>query len=204
MQPLPETVDIVISPPIQPRSAIATRCGPLLDRSTPWRRRLVTLQGWRGRDVDCVLASGIAPRLAPATCAVGAVVAVITTSAPVLVGLSASAVVGAMTGRHPVERVHARWARRHGRVGLPRARAGRRFACAVAAVWTAAMAVADATGHEIVSTVLGVILAVLATTFTCTGLCVPSTIFTALFGAERASAAALLTSRRRDPQGSAR
>lgn len=182
------------TPPIPPtasRCGPPNRWGPLTDRSLPWRHRLAALQGWRGDDIDCVLRAGPAIRLAPAVCATGTLVVVTTRSPELVAALAASAVVGAATGRHPVESLHRVWAVRRGRPALPRARAGRRFACALAGTWLVTVAAADAAGHRWWATGLGLGLAAAAAVFTTTGLCLPSLLLTALAGAERATGATL-------------
>ena len=167
------------------------RWGPLTDPSQCWPRRLVALQGWRGDDIDRVLQAGPAVRLAPALCATGSLAVVVTRSPVLTAALAATAAIGAVTGRHPVESVHRVWAVRRGRPVLPRARAGRRFACALAGTWLATVGAADATGHRWWATGLGLGLSAAAAVFTTTGVCLPSLLLTALAGAERATAPTL-------------
>lgn len=191
MSPSTSTPTSISTPPTSPRRRRPSRWGPLADRSLPWRHRLAALQGWRGDDIDCVLRAGPAVRLAPAVCATGSL-AVVATRSPVLVAaLAASAAVGAATGRHPVESLHRAWAVRRGRPVLPRARAGRRFACALAGTWLVTVGAADAAGHRWWATGLGLALAAAAAVFTFTGLCLPSLLLTAVAGTERATAATL-------------
>jgi len=169
----------------------ATRWGPLTECGLPWSHRLVALQGWRGDEIDRVLQAGPAVRFAPALCASGAV-AVVLTGSPVLVtALAASAAVGAASGRHPIEWAHLAWAERRGRAGLPPARAGRRFACALAGTWLATVGAAQAAGRGHLAAGLGLSLAAAAAVFTVTGLCLPSLLLTAVAGAERATGATL-------------
>ncbi len=167
------------------------RWGPLTDSSLCWPRRLIALQGWRGDDIDRVLRAGPAVRFAPAMCAAGSLAVVATRSRVLVAALAAAAAVGAVTGRHPIESLHRAWAVRRGRPALPRARAGRRFACALAGTWLVTVGVADATGHRWWATGLSLALSAAATVFTTTGVCLPSLLLTAVGGADRATAPTL-------------
>ena len=160
------------------------RFGELLDTSIDARRRLLMLQGWRGAELEQALTARPADRLAPAFCMTGAAVGGLLGSPALLTGLGATGVVGAVTGRHPVERIHA-WLVPDKR--LPPARAGRRFACALAAAWTAAAVTAHVVGRPRLSRGLALSLSAAAGVYTSAGFCLPSTVLTAALGTERAT-----------------
>lgn len=161
---------------------------------SPLERR-TRLQGWRGDDARQADAAAVAQRLAPAACAIGAFAGVALRSPLVLGVFAASALVGAVAANHPFESLYNALAARRGRPTLPANRAAKRLGCAIGLVFLGGAAVAYAVGAEPVGLVLGVILGLTATFVAVTGWCVPSMLFTVLWGAERACERDLVSAR---------
>ncbi len=99
-------------------------------------------------------------------------------SAAVLGVLVPFAVGGVIGTRHPFDVLYELGIRpRLGTPSIPRYRAPRRFACAVAAVWLTATAIAFHVGAAALGYVLGAALVVAAGVPTFTGFCIPSWIY---------------------------
>jgi hypothetical protein len=168
--------------------AVQGRFAPVRAAGPSRRERLLALQGWRGDGLSQACSAAPADRLAPAFCMVSGIAVGLTQSIPLALAVAATAVVGAATGRHPIESLHQLVVRAtcRGRVAPP-GTAARRFTCALAATWLVAISVAfalDATGLGVG---LSFALAAVAAVYTTLGFCIPATVFTALFGAERAT-----------------
>ena len=167
---------------------IERRFGPVRSAGSTRKERLLALQGWRGEGLDLACSAAPADRLAPAFCMLGGLAVALTQSIPLALVLAATAVVGAVTGRHPVESLHQLVVRAAGRGHVaPLGSAARRFTCAVAATWLLVIVGAlalDATGLGVG---LSFTLAAVAAVYTTLGFCIPATVFTLLFGAERAT-----------------
>lgn len=158
----------------------------LLRRSAqPWPERLALLQGWRGPDVACAAAARGAQRIGPATCAVGATLGAVTRSPLLLGAVAATAVAGTVAPNHPFERVW-NWVARDRQ--LPANRAAKRLGCVIGALLLGGGALAYAVGAATLGLVLALVLAVTAAFVAITGICIPSMIFTAVWGSDRASA----------------
>ena len=158
------------------------------DRSLTWGQRRTRLQGWRGADAACADATPLAQRIGPAGCAAGATLGVVLESPAVLAVFAATALIGALAPHHPFEAAYNRWARQRGRQPLPANRAAKRLGCAIGVVFLGGAAVAYALGAGTVGGVASLVLAGTATFVAVTGICVPSMIFTVLWGAERGAA----------------
>lgn len=167
----------------------------LSDRSLTWTRRRSLLQGWRGEEAACADAAPAAQRIAPAVCALGAGIGLVLGSPAVLGLFAATAVVGAFAPNHPVEMAYNRMARARGRATLPANRAAKRLGCAIGTVFLGGAAVAYALGAPAVGAVLAAVLGVTAAFVAVTGICVPSIIFTVVWGVDRATGRHLLRGR---------
>jgi hypothetical protein len=155
------------------------------DPSLTWAERRTRLQGWRGDEAECADRAPVAQRVGPAGCAVGAGIGVAFESPPVLAAVAATAVVGALAANHPFEVVYNWWARRRGGVALPPNRAAKRLGCAMGVVFLGGSALSYAVGASTAGFVLGAVLGGTAAFVAATGICVPSAIFTVLWGVDR-------------------
>jgi hypothetical protein len=169
----------------------------LSDRSLPRARRLTLLQGWTGDDADRAETAAGAQRIAPAVCAAGATLGVITGSWPLLAFFAATAAVGRVAANHPFETLYNHLAARSGRPQLPANRAAKRMGCAMGAVFLGGAAVAFAAGATTWGVVLAGLLAAVAAFVAATGICVPSIMFRLQFGHHRAEAACFSEALRR-------
>ena len=169
------------------------------DTSLTWTERRTRLQGWRGPDADRADAAPVAQRLAPAICAIGALAGAVTGSPLVLGTFAATAVAGAIAPNHLFESLYNRWASGRGRSTLPPNRAAKRLGCAIGAAFLGSATIAYALGASTVGLVLALVLGTIAAFVAVTGICVPSILFTLLWGAERGSAASLVAAARCAP-----
>ena len=167
----------------------------LRDPAATWTERRTRLQGWRGDDASRADAAVAAQRLAPAACAIGSFAGIALESPLVLGSFAATAVIGAFARNHPFEWAYNAWAAPRGRPTLPTNRAAKRLGCAIGAAFLGGSALAYATGAATLGLVLALILGATATFVAATGICVPSMLFTVLWGTERACARGLLPSR---------
>ena len=175
--------------------------GLLADSTLTWSERLTRLQGWRGPDAAAADRAQLAQRLGATVCAVGALAGVAAQS-PVVLGLFAStALVGAVAPNHPVEAAYNWWATGRRRATLPSNRAAKRLGCAIGVMFLGGATLAYAAGAATLGAVLALILGATAAFVAVTGICVPSIVFTVLWGAERACAPSLasVASRQRAP-----
>ena len=154
--------------------------------------RLLRLQGWRGAELTCAIGAGQAHRLAPGFCAVGAAAIAVTGSAWLAVALMSTAVVGIFARNHPVETLYNAVASRTGRSTIPRNKAAKRLGCALGALFLGASSVSIALGAEVLGRSLAGAFAAVAGFVAVTNVCVPSMVFTTLWGAERAKADKLI------------
>lgn len=180
------------------------------DRERSWDARLARLQGWRGAEAEEASTARTAQRLGPAVCAVGALVGALLGSPPILAIFAVTALIGAVAPNHPLERLYNAWAGRNGRPCLPANRAARRLGCAIGFVFLAGAAVAFAAGASVLGFVLALVIAVTAAFVATSRICVPSMLFTVIWGAEKATRPTLPAAivdrpaREREPHGSAR
>lgn len=154
------------------------------DRST----RLLRLQGWRGTELTCAIGAGQAHRIAPGFCAIGAAAIAVTGSVWLAAALMSTAIVGIFARNHPVETLYNAVASRTGRSTIPRNKAAKRLGCAMGTLFLGGSAVAFALGADVLGRGLAGTFAVVGGFVAVTNVCVPSMIFTTLFGAERAQA----------------
>lgn len=162
------------------------------DSSRTWTERRTRLQGWRGDDAARADSAVVAQRVAPAACAIGALAGAALQSPLVLGILAATALVGATAPNHPFEALYNRWAARHGLPTLPSNRAAKRLGCAMGVAFLGGAAIAYELGATTLGFVLAVVLGGTATFVATTGICVPSMLFTAVWGVDRACAPTLL------------
>ena len=124
----------------------------------------------------------LTPALCTATMALGTALA-----SPVILGvLMLIAEAGAIFTVHPFDLIYNHGLRRlTGTQPLPQNGAPRRFACGVAAVWLAATAFAFGSGSTTLGYVLGSVLTAVAAVVSVSHFCLPSLIYTRLFGYRR-------------------
>ena len=169
----------------------------LTDARFDRRTNLARLQGWRGDDLTAAVDTNtLGHRLAPAICGVAALAVATTGSAVLLMAVLATAIAGALARNHPAEAAYNVITRRAGGQPLPANRAAKRLGCALGSAFLGAAAIATALGYTTTSTVLLVALGSLALFVAATGVCVPSMMFTLLFGIEPATAPRLIGRRR--------
>jgi hypothetical protein len=154
--------------------------------------RLLRLQGWRGAELTCAIGAGQAHRLAPGFCAVGAAAIAVTGSAWLAAALMGTAVVGLFARNHPVETLYNAVASRTGRSTIPRNKAAKRLGCALGTLFLGASSVSIALGAEVLGRSLAGAFAAVAGFVAVTNVCVPSMVFTTLWGTERAKADKLI------------
>lgn len=171
----------------------------LSDTDLTWTERRTRLQGWRGAEAEQADAAARAQRLAPALCASGALAGALTASPVLLAAFAATALVGTVAPNHPFESLYNRLAIRRGRQPLPPNRAAKRLACAMGVLFLGGAAVALAVGAAALGVVLALVFAVTAAFVAATAICIPSIIFTVLFGAERGTAENLVAALRPIP-----
>ena len=154
--------------------------------------RLLRLQGWRGQDLDQACATGMAVRLAPAVCGLGGFAVLVSGSVLSALVVAATALIGMFADNHPVEMLYNIRARSNGRAEIPANRAAKRLGCALGAAFLSGASLAFLSGATSLGRGLALALAVVASFVAATNLCVPSVLFTLLFGSERASERTLL------------
>lgn len=166
------------------------------DTNSTWSQRRTRLQGWRGPEADQAEGAAGAQRIAPALCAVGATAGALMGSPIVLAATAATALAGTFAANHPFEWLYNRWAASGGRQQLPANRAAKRLGCAIGVMFLGGAAIAFSVGASTFGSVLALALAGTAAFVATTRICVPSLIFTALWGAERAAAPSLAAAAR--------
>jgi rhodanese-related sulfurtransferase len=121
-------------------------------------------------------------RFAPALCAAGVAAGTALASPLILVGMMATAAVGAAAPRHPFDLVY-NYAVRHvvRKPAVPRNAPPRRFSCGVGAAWLAVTVSAFLAGWDGVGYLLGAGLAAMAAFVAVTHICLPSLVYTRLF-----------------------
>lgn len=163
----------------------------LRDPTLTWSQRRTRIQGWTGADAACADTVTGAQRIGPAVCAVGGLAGAALAS-PLLLGVFAvTALVGTFARNHPFEWVYNRIAADRGRLQMPPNRAAKRLGCAIGTVFLGGAAVAMVSGLTTLGVVLAVVLGLTAAFVAVTRICVPSLLFTVLWGADRAAAATL-------------
>jgi hypothetical protein len=124
--------------------------------------------------------AGVEPwlRFSPAICAAWAAAATWAGSVASLMFLAGMAFLGATLPRHPFDAVYNHGLRHLlSAPPIPRYRAPRRFACAVATVWLVATAAAFALGVWALGRLLGGAFTAVALVPVLTGFCVPSFLY---------------------------
>ncbi|MCP4386578.1 MAG: DUF4395 domain-containing protein, partial [Hyphomicrobiales bacterium] len=105
---------------------------------------------------------------------------------PLLWALMVTAALGAALPRHPFDAIYNHGIRHFtGTIALPKNPAPVRFACAMAAPWIAAIAIAFETGYCTTGYVLGFMMVSIAALVSATHFCIPSVIYQFLFGNRR-------------------
>ena len=156
---------------------------PKYDRAT----RLLRLQGWRGDDLDAAVQAGvIGQRIGPVTCAALAWVVAITGSVPIAVIALISAIVGVLAPNHPSESIYNMIAHRFGGTSVPPNRAAKRLGCLIGTIFFLAASAALVLDYTTAGQIIAGVLAGVATFVAVTNVCIPSMIYTLLFGVRRA------------------
>jgi Domain of unknown function (DUF4395) len=171
----------------------------LADPSRSRPVRLLRLQGLRGERLTQAVAAGWSIRIGPAACAAIGAVALIAAS-PLLYGIAAGlAGLGAVLPNHSIELAYVAWARRTGRTAPPPNRAGRRFGCLVASICFLLAGWGLSHDVAVLFWTFGSVMVAMPAFVAATNLCVPSLVFTAMFGTERATCPTLATAWSRTP-----
>jgi hypothetical protein len=168
------------------------------DPSLTWTQRRTRLQGWRGHEAECADAAVGAQRIGPAVCAAGALAGAALQSPILLLAFAITAVMGALAPNHPVEWLYNLSAGPRGRPTLPANRAAKRLGCAIGVIFLGGAAAAYALGATTLGLVLALTLAGTASFVAITGICLPSMIFTVLWGSERGACPRLVGGDRLD------
>jgi hypothetical protein len=154
--------------------------------------RLLRLQGQRGQGLEHAVRTGLAVRLGPAQCAFFGALALVMADVRIYVVLAAVSAVGVFTKHHPVEWLYSWWRVNRDRVALVPNRAARRFGCLLGAVCFLAAGVALSVDAPWLFWPNAVLLVALPAFVALTNVCVPSLVFTLMFGAERAARESLI------------
>jgi hypothetical protein len=150
---------------------------------SPAARARIEALGFVGYDDATLAEVGPWLRLAPGLCAAWAAVGTALASPLVLWALVPFAALGALLPNHPFDVLYNHGLRHLLRTRpLPRYRAPRRFACAVATVWLALTGLAIFAGATTVGYVLGAAFVLAALVPTLTDFCIPSFFYGLLFG----------------------
>lgn len=176
-------------------SRVPSRLGPLTDLLTdpehPASSRLLRLQGWRDADLAQALAAGWATRIGPAVCGALGLTIAVTGSAGLAAVAAVAALVGSVARNHPIELVYNRVAVGSGWVPLPPNRAAKRFACLLGGSLFTGSAVGFAVGAHGLALGCAVVMTAVPLFVAASGVCVPSLLFTLLWGVEAATAPTL-------------
>ena len=155
--------------------------------STSVRQRLEA-QGYCSLDDATLREIGPWLRWSPALCALGMLAGVVLASPGVLWALALTAFVGALLPFHPFDLLYNHGARHlTGTRPLPHHGPQRRFACGIAAAWLAVTGWLFLTGATTLAYALGIPLILVAGLVSVTHICIPSMIYNALFGPQRAT-----------------
>jgi len=149
-------------------------------------RRRMAIQGFVDLP-DSVLA-GIDPwlRLSPALCMLWVVLGTVLQSPWILAALLPFALAGGLARSHPFDALYNQVIRRFTQTSsLPPHPVPRRFACLTASAWIAATSLAFALGKGGAATALGMSLAGVALVNVATGFCLPSWLYSRMFGSVR-------------------
>jgi len=146
-------------------------------------RNRIEAQGFLGLDDRTVGQLNYWLRLSPAVCMIWAAVGTAMQSAMVLWALAPFALLGALLPGHPFDVLYAFAVRPvTGGPPIPRYPFPRRFACALATLMIAAAAYSFQSGTIMTGQILGWGLVVAAFVNVSTGFCIPSFIYSLLFG----------------------
>lgn len=155
---------------------------------SPTARCRLEAQGFRNLDEEVLSEIGPWLRWSPAICAVVMGVGTILASPPILWGLAAIAVFGAVFPRHPFDLLYNHGFRHlTGTRALPRHGPQRRFACGLATVWLTGTGLAFHEGATTLGYVLGGVLTAVAALVAVTNYCIPSLVYNTLFQPSRAT-----------------
>jgi hypothetical protein len=146
-------------------------------------RQRLDIQGYSCVDDATLAQTQLGLRLSPALCAAVAAAGTALASPAILWMLMIFAALGAALPFHPFDLIYNLGIRRAvGSPPLPRNRAPRRFACAVASVWLLATGGLFYADLDIAGYVLGGAMVAVAALLTLSHVCIPSLVYRALFG----------------------
>ncbi len=150
---------------------------------SPTTKDRLAAQGFVGLEEDLLVRVAPWLRFSPALCTAFIVVGTALGSWKLLAGLALTALMGALFPAHPFDLIY-NFGLRHlaGTPPLPRNRAPRRFACAMATAWLGGTAWAFYSGAHALGMALGGVLAAMALLVSLTDICVPSLLYGLLFG----------------------
>jgi len=106
-------------------------------------------------------------------------------------------VIGVFARNHPIELGYNRVASRVGMIPIPANRAGKRLGCAIGTLMLGACGIAFFVDQPTLARVLAIAMGCVAAFVALTNLCVPSIIFTLLWGSDLATAPSLVAAARR-------
>lgn len=157
----------------------------MIERIASWSRGCLTMQGYGSLGDGERRQLWLGLRFAPILCLAGIATGVVLASPAVLLGMAATALLGGfMLANHPFDHLYNRVLRPLlGGPSVPPSPAPRRFACQLATVWVAAIALAFLLGAPTVAWVLAVPLLLAGASASTTNWCLPSFIY----GLRRAS-----------------
>jgi hypothetical protein len=150
---------------------------------TPWRTRLLDIQGFDTVELEEL--TRVAPwlRLAFALCALLGGAGTVLASPPILLVLMPIAAVAAASPVHPFDLIYNYGIRHFTGTGpLPRRGAPSRLACGMGAVMLLVTAWAFSAGHAVAGYTLGAVLTVVALLVGTTDICIPSMIYRSISG----------------------
>ena len=171
----------------RPTRGLSAVSAVLRDRSHDWADRRLRLQGWRGAEVRQARAAGLAVRLAPAVCSAAGFAAAWLDSAVIALVVLPTALIGVFADHHPAESLYNTVARRRGLVALPANRAAKRLGCLMGSLLLAGAGASFVADALWIGRFLALSLAFVAAFVASTNVCVPSVLYTAMFGVDRAT-----------------
>jgi Domain of unknown function (DUF4395) len=156
----------------------------VIERFASWSRSCLTMQGYGALSDEERKSLWLGIRFSPALCFAGIALGGVLASPVVLLAMAATAFVGGfITPKHPFDYLYDLALRPLlGGPSVPPSPAPRRFACQLAALWVAAIAVAFLADLAAVAWVLTAPLLLVAATVTTTNWCLPSLMYGLLHG----------------------
>jgi hypothetical protein len=162
----------------------------MIERLSSWSRGCLTMQGYGSLSDGERRSLWLGLRFSPVLCPTGIALGTALTSPALLLAMAVAAGVGGLlTAKHPFDYVYDAVLRPLlGGPSVPPSPAPRRFACQMATLWIAAIAVAFLVDATVIAWVLAVPLLLVAATVTTTNWCLPSLIYGLLHGRQSGEA----------------